>query len=303
MATWIGSQHNASSGGANALSAAQREAWLNGVRDALLGVGLVQTLDTGQLDPSTVGTTPAWPGGTNAEFGYIMFRFNDAAQATDPVFIRVSFRRGNNTGITYVALTAGQGTDGAGTLTGGVSSHLNMYSSSGAATAISNYASFIDGHLFFGWGRGATSVYTFTNWFSIERTRDNTYTLDAQGLSVLAGGASGSTYTQGVRFVSPVVAYTLNRSFCIVPGTPANTALLNGDKQLYPHYFNFPHIRQRWSSFTVRQSEFAVEPMTFSAAPYAEETRQFINLGQVSSGPLICNAGNDANFAACVRWE
>lgn len=303
MATWVGAPHNASSGGATALTAAQREAWLNGVRDALLGVGLVQTLDTGQLDPATFGTTPAWPGATNAEVGYIMFRFNDAAQSTDPVFIRVSFRRGNNTGIAYIGLTVGQGTNGAGVLTGGVSSHLNIYSSSGSMTNISNYACFIDGSLFFGFGRNSVSNYTFCNWFSVERTRDNTYLLDAQGVSITAGGCGTATYSQGVRFVSPVVAYSASSSFCLVPGIPASTSLLNGDKQLYPHYFNFPHIRQRWSSFTVRQSEFTVEPLTFTAAPYADEIRQFINMGQVQSGPVVCNAGNNTAFTACFRWE
>lgn len=303
MATWIGSPYNPTINSGTPPSAAQRETWLNSVRNALLGVGLVQTLDTGQADPSTFGTVPAWPGSNFAEVGYLMLRFNDAAQATDPVFIRVSLRRGAAAGAICVHIAAGQGSNGTGTLTGGVSGNLNISGAGGVWSNINDYASFIDGHLFFGHARGASSSYTFSNWYSIERTRDQTYTLDGQGLSIVAGGSSQTTYSQGVRFTSPVTTYSYSSSFCLVPGIPANTALLNGDKQLYPHFFNFPHIRQRWSSFTVRQSEFTIEPMTFTAAPYASETRQFINFGTIGSGPVVCNAGTNTNFAACFRWE
>jgi hypothetical protein len=91
--------------------------WVAGVRAALLAVGLVQTSDSGQIDTATV----ARPTTMNTVAGYDIFRFDDAAQATCPVFIKFLYGTGGTPGsLNDVGLTpqVGQGTNGAGTLTG-----------------------------------------------------------------------------------------------------------------------------------------------------------------------------------------
>lgn len=60
------------------------------VRGAIAAVGgLVRTGNTGQIDPTTV-LFPA----RGAMAGYDVFRFDDALQATTPVFIRIGYQRG-----------------------------------------------------------------------------------------------------------------------------------------------------------------------------------------------------------------
>lgn len=88
------------------------------VKSAMLAVGLVQTADTGQANPASLTT----PGTANTSAGFLMFRFNDEAQATRPLFVRVDFMTtarttGAESGNPWLRFTIGRGSDGAGALT------------------------------------------------------------------------------------------------------------------------------------------------------------------------------------------
>lgn len=92
---------------------ARVRASLAALRDNWVAAGLVQTSDTGQIDPDTF----EWPGGTDwgSRVGYFMFRFSDALQATHPVFLRLDLLlvTGEDRGL-VVELRVYRGTDGAG---------------------------------------------------------------------------------------------------------------------------------------------------------------------------------------------
>src|SRR4051812_43985318 len=61
--------------------------WGSGLSAQFAAMGLVKTADTGQIDWSTI-TTPV---ASSQKMGYEIWRFNDALQATKPVFIRIDF--------------------------------------------------------------------------------------------------------------------------------------------------------------------------------------------------------------------
>jgi hypothetical protein len=61
-------------------------AWGSGIAAQIAAMGLVQTSDTGQINWVTVAR-PA----LNTIAGYEIWRFNDALQATKPVFIRIDY--------------------------------------------------------------------------------------------------------------------------------------------------------------------------------------------------------------------
>lgn len=83
------------------------------VHNAILAVGLVQTADTGQMNPATV----TWPNTTNTKAtGYLMYSFNDALQASYPCYIRVELGCGSGGGFPGIWITVGTSTDGAGVL-------------------------------------------------------------------------------------------------------------------------------------------------------------------------------------------
>jgi hypothetical protein len=80
----------------------------------LSAMGLVQTADTGQINWTTVANP-----GSNVFAGYEIWRFNDALQATVPVFIRVEYWGSLSSGNHYAhKIQIGFATDGAGNITG-----------------------------------------------------------------------------------------------------------------------------------------------------------------------------------------
>lgn len=89
-------------------------AWIQGVEAALVACGLVVTADTGQLDPTTA-VKPA----TATFAGGRMYRFNDALQATKPIFIKVSYGvSGGSFNIPMLAVQVGTATTGANVIAG-----------------------------------------------------------------------------------------------------------------------------------------------------------------------------------------
>lgn len=89
--------------------------WGSGVAAQIAAMGLVQTSDTGQINWVTV-TRPA----INTSAGYEMWRFNDALQATKPVFVRLDYGIAAVADRPRIIARVGTATDGAGTLTGQV---------------------------------------------------------------------------------------------------------------------------------------------------------------------------------------
>ncbi|MFV5507254.1 hypothetical protein [Acinetobacter sp. 197] len=119
------------------------KAWIQLTHDAFIGVGCVQTEDTGQLDiESITGITLV-----NSTLGYRIYELNDSLSATYPIYIKVTFapRRSSNTSTLPTtpncSVDFGKGTDGLGGLVGAVSIGDAYGSSTGSSGAISYYSS------------------------------------------------------------------------------------------------------------------------------------------------------------------
>lgn len=91
--------------------------WAQGIHDVLVACGMVQTADTGQINLTTV----ARPTAVSTFAGYEVWRFNDALQAQSPIFFKIEYGVGTAVDRPALAITFGQGSNGAGTLTGTVS--------------------------------------------------------------------------------------------------------------------------------------------------------------------------------------
>lgn len=160
-----------------------------GIHDAFIAAGWVQTTDTGQLAIATA----TCPTTANTPAGYEIFKLNDAAQATAPVFVKVEYGRAggaspNNSPAIW--FTVGQATNGAGTLSSilfarqvNLSSSLN--GSVGTTTEYASYAS----------GDGSSiclslwpSFTTYpTVFFVVERSRDSAGAPTAGAFLIILG--------------------------------------------------------------------------------------------------------------------
>lgn len=308
MTTFVGSSYNVNR---NSLSNAEFQTICTKIKEALDGCGLVQTADTGQLDPSTVN----YPGSANTEAGYLIYRFDDAQQGSDPIVFRVALGRGtSHAGSIYYRLTVGQGSDGSGTITGQTVGPLTLqsgYNNSTGTTTDYEMSCHTTGYAAH-FSRVANNLVPgpCVAFWTITRLRDQlTGAFNAKGFLVTYrpenGSTTGVTRWVSVRTASPATTYSATRSNCVMPGAPASTILNNGDKQLYPHFYNIPDIEQSWSSFTTRYDEIANNPTTFTAAPQYGETRTFLQLGYnpTTQTWIAANSVDSTSWVPNFLWE
>lgn len=147
--------------------------WGKGLSDAIQAVGLVKTADTGQIDWLTV-LAPTTP---DQICGYEIFRFNDALQATSPIFIKISYGSGaygvSATTCPYIKTAVGKGSDGSGNLTNILHIERNTYTSGNSnSTNYNSYVSSGDGSMlaFTLWPMSSMDTHGYR--FVLERSRD-----------------------------------------------------------------------------------------------------------------------------------
>lgn len=147
-------------------SDAEFRAWGKGISDALTAIGIPKTADTGQVDWTAV-TKPA---AINTAQGYEIRRFDDALQATAPIFFKLEFGSGSATTNPAIWLTIGTATDGAGTLTGLLVARRQLLVVA-AAGALTTRICGDTNRVILAGNSDATGA-TTSFWFGIERTHD-----------------------------------------------------------------------------------------------------------------------------------
>lgn len=186
------------------------QAWVNEVYTALVTqLGLTQTADTGQMAVPCVSAIPA----INIYAGYYVFSFNDALQATAPIFFRIDFGSGPNPGIPAMALSVGTGSNGAGTMTGLGSVPINKLGLSynavpGGAPYNSYYCyNATQGVAWFNFKYGAMGTNSANAVFAIARTVNAAGAPTANGAMVLTIASSTGT---GVYGATTILNYSEN---------------------------------------------------------------------------------------------
>lgn len=156
--------------------------WGQAIHNALVALGtLVQTSDTGQAN----WTTATRPGNTSATV-YEVWAFADTLQSTAPTYVRIAF--GNLSSQPVIYLRVGTGTNGAGTLTGNVSTEMGWLFTQ-TTTAQNHYLSGTTSRLT-GWLEADSNNGAGSNGaiFTIERALSNTGSELATGVQFLGQG-------------------------------------------------------------------------------------------------------------------
>lgn len=164
-----------------------------GIHDAVIAAGWVQSSDTGQLAIATA----TCPTTTNTPAGYEIFKLNDAAQATAPVFVKVEYGRAGGTSPNNspaIWFTVGQATNGAGTLSSILfARQMNLLSSlNGSVGTTTEYASYASGDgssiCLSLWAANTSYPCVF---FVLERSRDTSGAATAEGFLIVLAVNSG----------------------------------------------------------------------------------------------------------------
>lgn len=154
--------------------------------------GLVQTTDTGQINPTTVLN----PTTANGIAGYAIFRFNDTKQSTHPLFIKVEFVHSGYINKGSLAYTIGKATDGAGNLSGIIRPRIVAGRGDSGTPAVGNWATLVsggDGYFNFVPFTDATDGYANGMFLCIERsTNSDAIFVGSMSFAATAAGANGT---------------------------------------------------------------------------------------------------------------
>lgn len=179
--------------------------WAQGLSDALKTAGML-TLesDSGNISWAGIVALPA----NDTDAGYEIYRFNDALQSTDPVFMRINYGLiGGASKYCSIEIIVGKGWTDGGTITGAATT-VTLSGSATSATAYTSYVSSTNNRLqFFMWAGGVVQTPLY---FSIERLKDDAGADIAGGVNIL-----------GVYYASTVVTYSQQLLPSTGPAFPA----------------------------------------------------------------------------------
>lgn len=275
-------------------------AWGDDFATRLAAVGLVQTADTGQVDWTTVARP-----GTNTDGGYEIWRFDDALQASAPIFIRLDYGTGAATDRPRIRMTVGIGSDGAGAITGAFLTNEELTSGTGTATGVTqeNFFSHVAGFLALVWGHNAANTNTHRACLIMCRSADANGDPDARGIFFShqraattyntsqgeTNGISGShNFVTGTTYFNPAGASGGQHSPAgVMPGNISATSLdADGNIMAYPLFGAFPHMFPLFGYCTVWNND--VSPLgTFTAAVVSSATRTYLGIGPSGAGAPI----------------
>lgn len=277
-------------------SDAEFRAWGSQIRDQLLAIGLTKTADTGQIDWTTVARP-----GTNTAAGYEIWRFNDALQATKPIFFKVEYGTSASAAIPEVWLTVGGGSNGTGTITG-TSFSRRQVGRTLTPTTVSNpsyacYSPAAGGFMFVGWsGSAGAPASLCMSAFGIWRSCDDDGTPNGDGYSVYY---LATTQLSAVMWsiVNNVVSAPANSAFALIPGYVIASAV-GADANVYKHFMSVPRMRPALGMLTYHDAEIG-KGTTFSLATFGATVHTFLALG---NGLYGTTAGQPSHTIAML-WE
>lgn len=278
---------------------AEFRTWINEFETLLTTVGLVVHTDTGQLTLASATR----PTSANTYAGFRIYRFNDALQATAPIYIRVDFGSGAFTTTPAIKVQVGSNTNGAGTLTGVVSSVFTSFSNSVLTNpGITNRLSLAAHGAGYAWIVFKHGMLTGSGagfGFVVTRTADGAGDPTALGFQVygMIANTDSSGRAQYMLYTGSVG--TQQVPSCLIPGG-FTSSVVGTDLQFWKHYVATPRVR---CNPYVLTSNTADSPFNVSRslAVVGSTPRTYIFVG-ISIGSTMAINGAIGNGLMLI-WE
>lgn len=276
-------------------------AWGSELSAALATIGLIQTADTGQINWSTV-TRP----GSSASAGYEIWKL----PGSDPLYFKVEYGTAGTVTSPEMWCTVGEGSNGAGTLTGQTSTRVTLGNTSAIISTSTPYTSYLCATQgFFGMsiktgGSGSSSSKAIFN-FYCAKTVDGTGAYTSLGYFVVFGqtGPTASSRHQSVRRAAPAATYTLvTNSMWFAPGGPATSVDTSGNFQFYTVWSVTPNVQP-----IVGLCGYIVADVpilnTFQVAMVASTPHTYLTLGNNLGGTEAAAGTSNSVYSLAMLWE
>jgi|PlaIllAssembly_1097288.scaffolds.fasta_scaffold02867_3 hypothetical protein len=269
---------------------AKFRSWGLALSTAIQACGLTLVADTGSVNWTTVSK----PSSTNTKAGFEIYRFDDALQATAPVYIRIDYGSGQYANVTAaIWFTIGSGTNGSGTVTGNPTTPPKIELYPHATVAGTTYVTGANNRLLY---MGPTNQqYTYTSMFNIERTHDGTGADTADGV-LLIWIEAGSTKGQNV-WIAGTGAGTTETSFGVL--NPATGSGATGSYiAVYPFFhtkgiFHFPAMNVL-AAFTTNISVGTPFSLT-----YYGSSKTYLPIASAA----VLSTPRGGTMSWCIRYE
>lgn len=286
MTTWT----TTSTGSHN--NVAEFRAWAQEVEAALVAIGLVVTGDTGQVDL----TTMALPAGL-VYAGYRIYKTNDGLV---DLYVKLRYGTGGSSTSGRVEIQVATGTNGAGTLTGNMTT---AFASAGSGTAASktNYGCGVTGCWWLVYGPGNMQAGVLPHFgFKLSRFVDATGAPTSDGFVLYTHSGSART-SQQVTLLPTASVQTAGLNVCLLPSsiTPGN---IGSDFQFWKHYTAQP--RMVVNPFIVTCDNAAIPAGSQRALTILGTSRNYINPGgAVGFGGFGVGATSTTLHASMMIWQ
>jgi hypothetical protein len=264
--------------------------WVTDLYSAFDAIGLVQTADTGQIvDPTTLPL----PATNSTEAGYRMYRFDDALQATAPIYIRVGVGRGNSNLSRRITFHPGHATDGAGNLVDAPAYQVQTPSNSFSAGGRELWMCYTDGCFWVSFLTGELAAWQ-TEDFIIMRSQNPDGSPSGEHWVALNSSSGFTTLGWAATYDYSTQTYGYSTSSSgyrglLQPGILSGTIDPNTYTGVYPFFTlaeGDSRCRPNNSMVAFRSSEFPVATL-FTAVPCGNTERTYVrnrtNWSQASS--------------------
>jgi hypothetical protein len=300
----------------NAASANFR-AWGLEMNTQLAAVGLTQTADTGQINWTTVALPAA-----NTIAGFEIWRFNDALQATSPIFIKIQYGAASLTSTPLIQIQVGQGSNGSGTLTGTLMTNVAIAAAQ-QSSSTTNAPSF--------WAYNATYGVLWCSWkfgvnnasisadiplagFSLERSCDTNgnptgdsvslVTPNSSSVASLQAGDAIQTYSYltSALLTPAVLTSALTAWSAFWPNNPASSAT-GANSQVMPRWINTPNNQLSAVTGICLRSEFTTGSTFGPVALVGSTAKTYIALGTMYGSSVICAQTGAQLISGYALWQ
>lgn len=282
-------------------------AWGRLVGQQLVAAGLVKTADTGQIDWDTVATMP----GIGVIAGFEIYRFNDALQATKPIFIRVRYGTSSGSASTPALHVSVWGaSNGAGTMSQPFIGEKQVSISQGpggggSPVTYTCYRPEVGGVAqagFVGAFTANSSNGSAQFFWGVFRSVNDQGVPTTDGVVLYGASASGTSavFIYQYSFLTNSAGFggQILSSYALIPGAQAYTSSASGgDVNLYRHFMSFPMVRNIVGLLSYWRADFT-RGVPISVPVPGGATRTFMPLGDA-----VISAPGETNVTLAMIWE
>lgn len=266
-------------------------AWGSAYAAKWASMGLVQTADTGQINWATV-TQPA---AINTVAGYEIWRMNDALQATAPIFLKIEYGTGAATANGSLWIQLGNGSSGAGALSGVLSTRQQVQCTATVA-AIPHYWSGDTNRACVAVIGASAATSMSVGW---ERTVDATGVVSGEGALLVYRGTSAWGQQAWNQAIGPYTA-TWETSLGCMGAAVAPFGVTGLQVAIYPIYHNKGVFCNPGYNYMAYENATIGALSTISFNVYGA-AHTYITLGSTNFGNL--GRGGFTAAALMMRYE